>query len=367
MKKNIAVAAVLILCGTAGAQTTTNNIISQLAGNESLLGKRNPRLRVDLDTRVDLRYSEGNEPEYSNFNLQNMRLVVTGEIAPGIRFRWRQRINRPTTPNPDGSGAATDHIWVAFDVGHKKNWTLTVGKQFVQLGTYEFYYNGADTYLNTQVNGDFVNTRIGVNAAYRFLGQTLNFQLMNSGDQMTDSNYSTRGLGAAIMWAGKLFDGIIGTRIGYAGFQHNSSKIYPWFTAGLQINTGAVTTELDFYQGDRILDYSPVVEGYDGRHHVRDMSGAVNVALHLGKWRPAIKGILDHRRDMELKADAYENMGIQALLEFYPFPPDGVLKDLRFHAVYSYMRTNFEGAFRSMKDKNVNTVLVGMRWIIPIL
>lgn len=361
----MAVAAALILCGAAGAQTTTDGVIRQLAENETLLGKRDPRLRIDLDTRVDLRYSEGDEPEYSNFDLQNMRLIVTGEIVPGIRYRWRQRINRPTTTNPDGSGAATDHIWVAFDVGRRKNWTLTVGKQFVQLGTYEFNYNGADTYLNTQVNGDFTNTRIGINAAYKFLGQTLNLQLMNSGDQMTDSGHSTRGLGAAAMWAGSLFDGVIGTRIGYAGFQHTTSKIYPWFTAGVQINTGAVTTELDFYRGERILDYSPVVEGYSGRHHVRDMSAAVNVTVNLGKWRPAVKGIWDRRRDMELRSDAYDNLGIQALLEFYPFP-EGLLKDLRFHAMYSYKRTDFEGAFRAMKDESVNTALVGMRWIIPI-
>lgn len=364
MKKTLATAAALFIIGTAGAQ----NITQTLSQTESLLGKPSPRLKIDLDTRIDLRYTEeGNETKYSNFSIQNMRLIVTGEVVPGIRYRWRQRINKPTSPNSDGSGAATDHIWVAFDLGRKKNWTITAGKQFMQLGTYEFEYNGADTYLNTQVNGDLENTRVGVNTAYKFLGQTLNLQVMNSGTQMTADGYSTRGLAAAAMWNGNLFDGIIGTRIGYAAFQNTSSKIYQWLTAGLQINTGIVTTELDFYRGDRMQDYGSIVEGYDGgRHHIRDMSGAANIKFNLGKWRPSVKGIWDRRRDMEIRSNVYDNMGIQALIEYFPFP-EGLLKTLRFHVMYSYKRTDFEGVYSHLGHKGANTALVGLRWIIPIV
>lgn len=365
MKKTLAVAAALLVCGVSGAQTTNPTLIETLSENETLLGKRDSRLKIDLDTRLDFKYAEGNDPEYSNFNLQNMRLIVTGEIVPGIRYRWRQRLNKPTTANPDGSGQATDHIWVAFDLGRRKDWTITAGKQFLQLGTYEFNYNGADTYLNTQVNSDFENTRIGIDAAYRFLGQTLHLQFMNAGGQMTDDGHSTRGLAAAAMWEGSLFEGAIGTRVGYAAFQHNSSKIYQWLTAGLQFNIGILTTEFDFYRGERMMDYSSEVVVRTGRHHIRDMSGAANFKLNLGDWQPSIKGVWDRRKDKELNTDAYDNLGIQALLEYYPFGK-GLLKDLRFHATYYYKHTDFEGTFRNIENEKLHVALIGMRWIIPI-
>ncbi len=372
MKKNMTIAAALLIGAAANAQTATQpdaktataqTITQTLSETESILGKRDPRLKVDLDTRIDLQYIEGSNPEYSDFNLQNMRLIVTGEIVSGLRYRWRQRINKPTTTNADGSGSATDHIWVAVDLGHR--WTLTAGKQFVQLGTYEFAYNGADVYLSSLVNNDFTNTRIGVNAAYKFLGQTLNFQFMNAGEQMTADDYTTQGLAAAAMWEGSLFDGVIGTRIGYAAFQHNSSEIYQWTTAGLQVNTGVLTTEFDFYHGDRMMDYSSTVAIRTGKHHVRDMSGSANFKFAFGKWRPSVKGIWDRRKDMELNSDAYDNLGIQALLEYYPFA-EGLLKDMGFHAMYSYKNTEFEGAFSDMESTGVNTALVGMHWIIPV-
>lgn len=362
MKKFLIIFAAISLCGTTNAQSITET----LSGMESILGKRDQRLKIDLDTRMDLRYLESNgDTDYSNFHLQNMRLIVTGEIVPGIRYRWRQRLNKSTAANPDGSGEATDHIWVAFDLGRQKNWTVTAGKQMMQLGTFEFHYNGADTYLNTITNADFANTRIGVNTAYRFAGQAINLQVMNAGSQMTDDGHSTRGLAAAAMWDGSLIEGALNTRIGYAVFQNSSSKIYQGLTAGLQINTGVITTELDFYRGERMMDYSQVITERTGRHHIRDMSAAANIKVAHGKWRPAVKGIWDRRRDMELKSDAYENLGIQTLLEYFPFP-EGLLKDLRFHAMYSYKHTSPEGVFSNGKSGKEHTALVGMRWIIPI-
>lgn len=345
-------------CTAAGAQSLTDR--------KALLGNEGPMLNVALDSRFDLRYTGGKDgTEYSNFSMQNLRLVVTGEIYPGITYRWRQRLNRPATTNADGSGNATDHLWVAFTLGHKKEWTITAGKQVVQLGTYDFCYNAADTYLGTTIAQDFDNTRIGVNTAYRFAGQTINLQVMNSGPQMTSQNYSTRGFAAATMWEGSLLDNAIGTRIGYSVWQHESSDFYQWFSGGIQANTGIVTTELDFYRGDRYLDYNTIVTERTGRHHVRDMTAAANVRFNLGKWRPSIKGIWERRRDMELESNVYGNIGIQTLIEYYPFTAE-LLRGLRFHVMYYYRTTNFYGPFSETPDKGTHTAMIGMRWMLKV-
>lgn len=323
-------------------------------------------LNIKLDTRFDFRYTdEGGRTEYANFETKVLRVLVTGEIVPGVRYALRQLLNRPSTALGDGSGSGTNYFWIAFDAGRRRDWTITIGKQTAMMGTYEFGYNAADVYMPTMVNSDFDFYHLGINTAYRFAGQTLNLQLMNAGDQFATGDERKRAFAGALQWTGSLLDNLIGTKMGYALFQHHGSDFYQWLTAGLQINTGRLTTELDLYHGDRYLDYSTTVPQREGRHHVRDISAAANFRLNLGKWRPSIKGIWDRRKDMELDSNVYGNLGIQAALEFYPFK-ETLLKDLRFHAVYSYKHTDFDGPFTSMGTKWVHTALVGMRWLMPV-
>lgn len=359
MKKTLLTLFALTTCATLNAQS--------ILERKSLLGTEGPMLNISLDTRFDLRYSETDgSTDYSNFEAKVLRALVTGEIVPGVRYAWRQLINRPSTAMGDNSGAGTNYLWVAFDAGRKKNWTITAGKQTVKLGTYEFNYNAADLYLQTMVNGDFDFYRIGVNTAYTFApGQTFNLQIMNAGSQMTTPGYSSKGLAAAFLWEGSFLDNAIGTRIGYSAWQHRGKDIYNWFSGGVQGNIGVLTTELDFYYGDRYMDYSGTVATRTGQHQVRDMSAGANFKFNFGKLRPSIKGVWDRRRDMELKEDAYGNLGIQAVLEFFPFTKE-LLKGLRFHVMYSYRDTSFDGPFSGMDNRATHTALVGMRWLMKV-
>lgn len=337
-----------------------------LLDRRTLIGTEGPMLNIKLDTRFDYRHTDQTGvSEYSNFETKVLRVLVTGEIAPGVRYALRQLLNKPSTALGDGSGSGTNYFWVAFDAGQKKQWTITVGKQTTLLGTYEFSYNAADVYMPTLVNSDFDFYHLGVNAAYRFAGQTLSLQVINAGNQFAAHADRNRALAGAFTWAGSLFNDVIGTKIGYAAFQHHGSEFYHWITAGIQINTGRLTTELDLYHGDRYLDYNATVSTREGQHHVRDLSAAANFKVNLGKWRPSIKGIWDRRKDMELCSNAYGNLGVQAALEFYPFD-EALLKDLRLFAVYSYKHTDFDGPFSNMDSKRVHTALVGMRWLMPI-
>lgn len=321
-------------------------------------------LNIMLDTRLDFQSQFNSDLNDLSFHGQTLKLWLAGEIIPGIRYRLRHRLNKPQTPLREGYSSATDHAWVAFDFGKNKSWSITVGKQSVQLGTFEYDYNPADIYLSTMAYNDLDTYKTGVDVTYSFSKQVIHLQVVNSdAPQFASEEYQNKALSVNLMWEGNLFDGALRTRWGLNTFQHDGSKFYNWLTAGTQVNLGKFTTELDYYLGNRDMDYGSVVGDDDlGSRYVRDQSAALNFKFNLGKWRPFIKGTWNQRKDKKFNSNAYESFGIQAVVELYPFTNQYV-KDLRFHAMYGYSNTDFQGQFNNLDNQDMHTLLVGTRWL----
>ena len=348
----------------------TTSILAQYREGENVFDKLiwdDKMLNIMLDTRVDFQTSlQNGDVNNAEFRGQTIRIWLAGEIVPGIRYRVRHRLNKPQDPLiRDNYSSATDQAWLAFDAG--KHWTFTAGKQTVQLGTFEYDYNGADLYQSTMVNGDFDMYKTGVNVAYHFLGQTMNLQVVNSdAPQFARDDYKSKALAVNLMWQGSLLNNMVKTRWGYGAFQHSKTKLYNWLTLGTQLNIGKFATELDYFLGSRNMDYGSIVEQEDlGSRYVRDQSVALNLYYNLGKWKPALKGTWNQRLDKEFDNNAYESIGLQAALEFYPFEKP-LLKDLRFHAAYVYNNTDYQGQFAGMGNKDTHLVLVGTRWLFKV-
>ncbi|MDH6311098.1 hypothetical protein M2451_003941 [Dysgonomonas sp. PFB1-18] len=350
------IGALLLSLGAFAQHRESQNILDKLLWDDKMLN-------VMLDTRADFKTTfNGSDLDEASFQGQTIKLWLVGEIIPGIRYRLRHRLNKPQTPLREGYSSATDQAWVAFDLG--KKWTFTVGKQSVQFGTFEYDYNPADIYQPTMTFDDLDAYKTGVNVAYKFLGQTLNLQVVNSdAPQFARDDYKKKALAVNVLWEGSLLDGKLKTRWGYGAFQHSKSKFYNWITPGIQLNLGQFTTELDYYMGNRDMDYSAIVERPDlGTRYVQDQSVSLNLKYDFGKWRPFIKGTWNQRHDKGFDSNAYESLGIQAVVEFYPFT-NKLVKDLRFHAMYAYANTNFQGEFNDLNNKDTHTLLVGTRWL----
>lgn len=338
----------------------SHDLLDKLIWNEEML-------HIMVDTRFDLLTTVNNgDMDAFSFNGQTMRLWFTGEIIPGIRYRVRHRLNKPQLPTErDNLAGATDHAWVAFDLG--KHWTLTAGKQAIQLGTFEYDYSGADIYLGTMIYRDFDDYQIGVDAAWKFLGQTVHFQVVNSdSEQFAAASYKSKAMGGSVMWEGNLLGGALKTRWGYSAFQHTETKFYHWLTAGTQVNAGRFKTELDYYLGSRNMDYTSTVGLTTAEtRYVQDQSAALNLEYNFGKWRPFIKGVWSERYDKAYGSAAYETWGVQAVAEYYPFNREE-MKDLRFHLMYGYSQTDFRGQFAGRESTDTHTVLLGMRWLFKV-
>ncbi|WP_163264162.1 porin [Dysgonomonas sp. 216] len=358
MKKLFAIICIISVNFQLQAQHhESENILEKLIWGDKMLN-------IMLDTRVDLQSEISNgDVDNAGFRGQTFRVWFAGEVIPGIRYRVRHRFNKPQTPLVrDNYSSATDQAWLAFDIGNK--WTITAGKQSMQLGTFEYDYNGADIYQSTMVNGDIDMYKTGVNVAYKFAAQTLNLQVVNSDSpQFASEEYKNKAFSLNVLWQGNLLDKKLRTRWGYGAFQHEKTKFYNWLTLGTQLNLGKFTTELDYFLGSRNMDYSAIVNNTElGSRYVRDQSTALNIKYNFGKWKPLVKTTWNQRYDKDYDSNAYESIGIQAAIEFYPFT-QSVVKDLRFHAAYAYSNTNFQGEFNNLNNKDTHLVLIGTRWL----
>ncbi len=361
MKKiHAAICAILLITGASAQERQSRNIFERLIWDEKMLN-------VMLDTRTDFQVDvQDGDVTNSSFQAQTVKFWFVGEIIPGVRYRLRHRLNKPQSALPrEGYSAATDQMWIALDAG--KNWTFTVGKQSVQFGTFEYDYNPADIYTGTMCFNDLDAYKVGVNVAYKIAGQTLNLQIINSdATQFASDEYAKKALAGLFLWEGHLFDGLLGTRWGYGAFQHDKKKLLSWITAGTQLNIGKFTAELDYYFGNRYMDYGDVTGNTDlGIRYVQDQSLGLNLKYDFGKVKPFIKGVWNQRHDNDFGNNAYENSGIQAVVEYYPFTNQHI-KDLRFHAMYAYQNTDFQGNFSGLSSQDTQTVLVGMRWLFKV-
>ncbi|MBD8347294.1 porin [Dysgonomonas sp. HGC4] len=342
------------------------NLFAQHRDSENLAKKLewdDSKLNILVDTRIDLQadFQDG-KLEDRTFRGNALKIWLVGDITPNIHYRVRQRFNKTQTPLRDNYSIATDQAWISFDIDSK--WTITAGKQAVQFGTFEYDYSGADVYLPTMIYNDLDDSKTGVNAAYRFAGQIINLQIVNSdAPQFADNAYKNKAMAINVLWVGSLLEGKVKTRWAYGAFQHSESKFYNWITLGTQLNIKKFTTELDYYIGDRNIDYSSIVNDANlGERYVKDQSASINIKYDLGKWKPSVKTVWNERYDKDFRSDAYQSKGIEAVMECYPFT-NKVTKDLRFHAAYMYSRTNFKGEFANISNCNTQTLLVGTRWI----
>ena len=345
----------LISLNLSAQHKESQNILDKLIWDDKMLN-------IMIDTRVDFQANIDNgEVTNTSFEAQTFKLWFVGEIVPGVRYRIRQRLNKPQQPTREGYSGATDQAWVAFDIN--KKWSITVGKQSVQFGTFEYDYNPADIYLPTMCFNDLDAYKTGVNAAFSFSKQRVNLQVVNSdAPQFASDDYKNKALAVNFLWEGDLFNEVLKTRWGYGLFQHNSKKFYGWLTLGTQLNLNKFTAELDYYGGNRNMDYGYMVDNTElGARYVQDQSLGLNLKYDFGKWRPSIKGIWDKRFDKNYDKTAYEDMGVEAVVEYYPF--SGLLKDLRFHASYYFTSTHYKGMYSDLANEDNHTALVGMRWL----
>lgn len=312
----------------------------------SLLAQETHVNEVSIDTRTTFHQQTTDGVYDSHFQGDYLNLHVKGQLADGLTFRIRQRLNKEIDQkNPF---RATDFLWLKWEATDK--WTFTAGKQPILIGGYEIDSAPIDVYYY----GAFSNRlyqyyAFGVSATYFPVpGQGISFEFCPSPiSPGTQDAYSYN-----LYWNGHIGKAWK-TVWSYNYVEDELHRKMNWIALGNRFTLGNLAVDVDLI--NRAAFGQP-------RFFFTDWTAIVKAILTIGKWNLCTKFGYERNDAENVDSDGksfdlvlpagndylYGGAGV----EYFPLGNDKV----RLHAAF----------FRDNHDK-VNNFDVGITWRFSIL
>ena len=227
---------------------------------------------ISFDTRTSFHQQTSSGVYDSHFQGEYLNLHIRGQIADGLTFRVRQRLNRKI--DDDNPFSATDLLWLTWQASPK--WSLTAGKQPILVGGYEIDSAPIDVYYY----GAFSNRLYqyyAFGAALTFspaAGQDITFQFCPSPiSPVTQNAYSYN-----LYWNGHILPAWK-TTWSYNLVEDELHRKMNWVALGNRFELGALAVDIDFI--DRFAFGQPSL--------LSDWSAILKAILTLGKWNLCTK------------------------------------------------------------------------------
>jgi hypothetical protein len=232
-------------------------------------------MNLEFYTSAAAYFTERNFDEAA-FKINRVRLEILGSFSKEFNWHFRQSFNKYSNPHAlDNLSSSIEYAYVNWKPSEKFN--LTVGKQFVAMGGYEYYLNSNKVREFSEFNDYVAAYQAGVSAAFNFSPtQELVLQVTNfrSGEDEDMYVYGRpEGIAKAqvpvistLNWNGWFADKSIQLRYAASWGQQAKGKNVLYLTAGNIYEKGPVTAYLD-------VMYSR--QGLDNHCIISDMQGAV--------------------------------------------------------------------------------------------
>ncbi|NQD70855.1 hypothetical protein HP439_09010 [Sphingobacterium shayense] len=349
---------------------------------------------LDILLRAGLNANNiGNDDSKLNANLDEARILLSGEYNDQLSYKVRFRLNRSFAPtSQDNGSAALDFAFLKYKFGRDNKWAITAGKQSAMVGSYEFENNPiyeyrftdyVDRILNLFVVGGMLSYEMNPN-------HSLNLQIYNTSNHsfdrlLSDNGYSAGDLqasqvplGAYFTWIGAFADKKFTTKWSYNISQFAKSKTNHAVSLANKYKTDRQMIYLDlqysFYAVDHVMIGSSVINDFYARTGA-DKTLAKNIAYKSAilrydqfladKWELAMKGGVEtagSTSDDELGQDFRTNYTYFAALQHKPFKT----KDLRFYVGYMG-NTVVHNDIVNVDQKQFNRITLGTYFTIPVL
>lgn len=295
---------------------------------------------VSFDTRTTFHQQTTDGVYDSHFQGDYFNFHVKGQIADGLTFRVRQRLNKKIDEkNPFN---ATDFLWLKWQASPK--WSFTAGKHPIFVGGYEIDSAPIDVYYyGTFSNNLYQYYAFGVSATFEPAeGQAISVQFTPSPiSPGTQDSYSYN-----LYWNGHILPWWK-TIWSYNLVEDELHRKMNWIALGNKFPMGKLVVDFDFI--DRF--------GFGQKNLFSDWSCILKAILTLGKWNICTKVGYERNDAANIDADGIsmdlvlpagnDYLYYGAGLEFFPLRDER----LRLHAAY----------FRDNHDL-VNNFDIGITW-----
>lgn len=198
------------------------------------------------------------------FKINAVRLEILGDFGEDFSYHFRQSFNKYSNPHVlDNLSSSVECALVNWNMN--KRFTLTVGKQALQLGGYEYWVNSIKVREFSDFNNNVACYQAGVNGAVNLSPtQQLNLQIVNnrSGDEDETFLYGRpEEVGkvrvpmlSTANWDGYFFDRGLNLRYSVSWGQLADKRNILYLTAGNVWKKGPVVAYVDLMYSREGLD-----------------------------------------------------------------------------------------------------------------
>lgn len=254
---------------------TPNDSIKSLLNR--LLQSVNPEVSAHMNlefyTSAAAYFTEGNFDEAA-FKINRVRMEILGSFSKEFNWHFRQSFNKYSNPHAlDNLSSSIEYAYVNWKPSEKFN--MTVGKQFVSLGGYEYYLNANKVREFSEFNNYVSVYQAGLSAIYNFTPtQELVLQVTNirSGEDKDMYIYGRpEGVEKAkipvittLNWNSWYADKAVQLRYAAAWGQQAKGKNILYLTAGNIYEKGPVIAYLDVMYAREGLDSHGIITDMQG-------------------------------------------------------------------------------------------------------
>ena len=387
----------ICLCILAGLSVHAQQepLISPNDSVDSLLDRIFPNTKTDLSAHMNLEfytsaagYFTDGEFDEAAFKINRVRLAILGSCSPSLSYHFRQSFNNY------GQHHSLDNLSSSIEFAYI-NWKLnpllklTVGKQFLALGGYEYYVNPIKVREFSQFNNNVACYQAGVSAALNLSPtQELVFQVLNNRSGEDEDAY-TFGRPAdidrakvpvisTVNWNGLFADRAVHLRYAASWGQQAQGRNILYLTAGNVYEKGPVVAYLDLMYSRQGLDsqgiitslQGPAVEAPATAQHTEYFSVIANFDYRIHpNWNVYVKGAYEtagvYQANGVFEKGLYQTTwNAQACVEFFPMRD----KELKIfgHLLYKgYDLTNRAKALGAFVP-NTQRISIGLLYTLPV-
>ena len=280
--------------------------------------------------------------EEAAFKINRVRLEILGAFSKEFSWHFRQSFNKYSNPHAlDNLSSSIEFAYLNWKPSSRFN--MTIGKQFVSMGGYEYYLNANKIREFSEFNDYVAAYQAGVTAAYNFTpAQELVLQLTNvrSGEDKDMYVYGRpEGIAqaklpvlATLNWNGSYADNTIRFRYAASWGQQAAGKNILYLTAANIYEKGPTLVYLDVMYTRQGLDnhcsisemQGAMIENPVTAQHTEYLAVIANFDYRIHRhWNAYIKGAYEtagvYKANGHFEKGLYRTTwNLQGCVEYFP-------------------------------------------------
>lgn len=322
------------------------------------------------------------------FKINAVRLEILGSFGKDFSYHFRQSFNKYSNPHVlDKLSSSVECALVNWKMNRR--FKLTVGKQALQLGGYEYWVNSIKVREFSDFNNNIACYQAGVNGAVSLSPtQQLNFQVVNNrgGDEDETFLYGRPEevdkvrvpMLSTANWDGYFFDRGLNLRYSVSWGQLADKRNILYLTAGNVWEKGPVLAYVDFMYSREGLDSKGLVselsasrpEGGVTAQHVSYFATIANFDYRVHRhWNLYVKGA--YETGSVYKANGFYEKGlyrrtwnVQACAEYFPMENSELL--IFLHLLYKNHGLTQRAKALGADDYSSQRISLGLVYTIPV-